>query len=192
MPHEWYLWTPFHCDALIAGVFMAYLYVERPEWFRRTKTGAWIFAPIFLLEIFVPSLLSGNPLFETVFMAVEGITCAAWLRLFIDISWSPVSFTGRLIEKTIRAIALASYSIYLLHVLFMSDLHVLLSHWHRGPVRSLFILSVSLALCGVFYFLVERPSIITRDRCLARRKIASNHGLAVSPGIFVQTDRSIG
>jgi peptidoglycan/LPS O-acetylase OafA/YrhL len=172
MPHEWYLWTPFHTDALTGGVYMAYLYVEKPKWFHNAKSVAWVLAPIFLLETFVPHMLSGNPVFETFYMTLQGITCAAWLRLFIEISWEPVSLAGRLTERAIRGIALASYSIYLLHVLIMTDLHVVLSNWQRGAAKSIFILSVTFVGCILFYYLVERPSIITRDRYFAARKAA--------------------
>ena len=83
---------------------------------------------------------------------------------------TPLYFAGRMTERIIRGTALASYSIYLVHVLIMADLHTLLSGWPRGAAKSAFILSVTLVVCIMFYFAVEKPSIVTRDMFLQRKK----------------------
>ena len=169
MPHEWYRMSQFHCDGLIAGVYLAYLIVERPEWFQRVRRPALILAPLAFLVAIVTPFLQGTILFESTQSLVVAIGFASWLRLAYEISWNPASVAGRLVQKIVRGIALASYSIYLLHTVGMSDLHILLHSWHRGAARSLFILSTTLVVCIVFYFIFERTSIRTRDRYLTWR-----------------------
>ncbi|WP_263356348.1 acyltransferase family protein [Acidicapsa ligni] len=172
MPDQWYRLTPFHCDGLIAGVYLAYLFVEQPEWFEKARVPSWVCAPLVLVAMIASRFFAGSMLFETLNATLEAIGFAAWLRLAYDLAWEPVSFAGRTMEKIIRGLALASYSIYLIHVLVMSDLRVLVASWPRGAAKSAFILGFTLVVCIVFYFLFEKPSIVTRDRFLARRKQA--------------------
>ncbi len=174
MPTEWYRWTPFHCDGLIAGVYLAYLFVERPEWFRKAKGAAWAVSLLVPVAVAVAPRLEGGVMFETLNTGVLALGFAGWLRLAYDLSWEPVSFVGRWTEKAVRAVALASYSIYLVHVLIFTDLRVLLNSWPRGAAKSGFILAATLVLCIPFFYLFERPSIVTRDRFLRRKQKAQN------------------
>jgi hypothetical protein len=52
---------------------------------------------------------------------------AAWLQLAYTFSWQPLSLAGRLVERSVRGLALIFYSVYLLHVLILTDLHVVLT-----------------------------------------------------------------
>jgi peptidoglycan/LPS O-acetylase OafA/YrhL len=179
MPNEWYRMTPFHCDGLIAGVYLAFLFVERPEWFARAGRPAIVFAPLVVMSVILTRSLQGSFLFETLHSAVEALGFAGWLVLAYGVSWKPQSSIGRMAERTVRGAALASYSIYLLHVLVMTDLHVVLVNWHRGVGKTLFILSTTVVVCVVFYFVFERTSIRSRDRFL-RRKDTAGHPLSQS------------
>jgi peptidoglycan/LPS O-acetylase OafA/YrhL len=93
----------------------------------------------------------------------------AWVRYLYDIRWTPVSSPGRFMRWSAQGIALCSYSIYLTHTTFDPAIrnHVLGSV-HRGLAKSLVVLSCTFVLGVVFYFLVERPTIISRDRFLKR------------------------
>lgn len=169
MPHEWYRMTQFHCDGLIAGVYLAFLFVEHPKAFAFARRPALALAPLVLVSVAATPFLHDGVFFESVHSAVEALGFAGWLLIAYGISWKPLSVAGRLVEQSIRGLALTSYSIYLLHVLVMTDLHVILSNWHRGAGKSLFILSTTLAVSIAFYFLVEKTSIRSRDRFLRRR-----------------------
>jgi len=170
MPREWYRMTPFHCDGLIAGVYLAFLFVEHPDWFASARRPALCCAPLVVVSVLATPLLKGGVWFESLHSAVEALGFAGWLRLAYDFSWTPLTLAGRLSEKAIRGMALVSYSIYLLHVLVMTDLHVILNAWSRGAGKSLFILGATLMVCVAFYFLVEKPSIRSRDRFLGRQE----------------------
>jgi peptidoglycan/LPS O-acetylase OafA/YrhL len=68
--------------------------------------------------------------------------------------------------RALQGLALASYSIYLVHTLLFTDIRVLLGTWPRGAVKTGTILLATLLLSVVFYFAVERPTIVLRDRLL--------------------------
>jgi len=172
MPNEWYRMTPFNCDGLIAGVYVAYLFVVEPLQFKKLRTPAWICAPLVFVPMLVPAKFSGHVVFDVCNTMIEAVGFAAWLRLAYDIAWQPLSFLGRWTEKTIRGIALTSYSIYLIHVLALTDIRVLLDGMPRGILKTTAIMIPTILLCIVFYFLVEKPSIVTRDWYLSRKKKA--------------------
>lgn len=180
MPNEWYRMTPFNCDGLIAGVYLAYLFVVEPQQFKKLRTPAWICSVLVFVPMLIPATLHGHVVFDAINSTIEAAGFAAWLRLAYDISWHPVSFLGRWTEKTIRGIALTSYSIYLVHVLALSDIRVLLDRWPRGVLKTSAIMIPTILLCIVFYFLVEKPSIITRDWYLSRKKQAELARLSVA------------
>jgi len=149
---------------------MAYLFVERPEWFQKSLRPAWFLAALVPIWMIAAPYIEGGVFFETLNSSVVAVGFAGWLRVAYGFIWNPVNFAGRMTERIIRGTALASYSIYLVHVLIMADLHTLLSGWPRGAAKSAFILSVTLVVCIMFYFAVEKPSIVTRDMFLQRKK----------------------
>jgi peptidoglycan/LPS O-acetylase OafA/YrhL len=167
LPANWYWMTNFHCEGLILGVFLAYLYVDRPDLWLRAKPLAYAAAAIPLL------LLIGLRVHPTNSMKLHGaiflywaIGFAGWTRVFYDIEWSPSTVAGNLVKNSIRGLALCSYSVYLLHTLFFTDIRAALGRWPRGPAKSMTVLVGSFLLCILFYFLVERPTILMRDRYL--------------------------
>ena len=107
-------------------------------------------------------------LFQKSVFLLYAIGYSAWLRLAYDLRWSPTSPLARLIKRAIAGLALASYSIYLLHTLLFTDLRVLLTTMPRGPLKTTLILATTLVLSTLFYFAVERPTITLRDRLLRK------------------------
>jgi peptidoglycan/LPS O-acetylase OafA/YrhL len=93
---------------------------------------------------------------------------SGWLRVLYDLKWEPASRAGDMVKNSIHGLALCSYSVYLVHVLFFTDIRTLIDAWPRGPVKSGFILASTFLLSLVFYFLVERPTIRMRDKYLGR------------------------
>ena len=81
-------------------------------------------------------------------------------------------------------VALCSYSVYLTHTTFDPVIrNNLLGAWHRSAAKSLVVLSATFLLGVVFYFLVERPTIISRDRYLkgrTREKVDVRQPVSVS------------
>jgi len=170
LPTNWYWMTHFHCEGLILGVFLAYLYVDHPDLWKRARPLA------FALSLIPILLFAGLQLRPTSSMTLHGaiflywaIGFAGWTRILYDLQWTPSTAAGNLIKNSIHGLALCSYSVYLLHTMFFSDIHHLLASWPRGPVKSITILVASFVLCIVFYFLVEKPTIQIRDKYLKHK-----------------------
>jgi peptidoglycan/LPS O-acetylase OafA/YrhL len=174
MAHRWYRTMPYHCDGLIVGVYLAYLFVERPQWFALARRPALWCAPLVVVPDIARLFFGDRLVIEYFEYPVRALGFAAWLQLAYTFSWQPLTFVGRLVERSVRGLALISYSVYLLHVLVLTDLHVLLNNWTRGVAKTSFILSATLMVSTVFYFLIERTSIITRDRFLHRSDLLPN------------------
>ena len=167
MHDEWYRMSPFHCDGLIAGVFLAYLNVDHPGWFQKTRKLALACSPLAAISMVITPFLGGHLAFEVLNVALIAIGFAGCLRLAIDIQWNPTSWIGLKSRQLVSWVAITSYSVYLLHTLVLSDLHIVLVAWPHGVARTLFMVTLTLSLCIVFYLLVERPSIWMRGRFLA-------------------------
>jgi peptidoglycan/LPS O-acetylase OafA/YrhL len=175
LPANWYWMTNFHCEGLILGVFLAYLYVDHPELWRRAKSTAYV------LSLIPIALLIGLKIHPTSSMKLHGgiflywaIGFAGWTRVMYDIHWSPAGAAAKLVKQAIHGLALCSYSVYLLHTLFFTDLRLLMDGWQRGAAKSLTILVVTFLFCVLFYFAVERPTILMRDRYLRRKQTRPN------------------
>ncbi len=170
LPTNWYWMTHFHCEGLILGVFLAYLYVDHPDLWSRARPLAFAVSliPILLLAAIQLHPTSSMKFHGAIFL-YWAIGFAGWTRLLYDLQWSPTTAAGNLLKNSIHGLALCSYSIYLLHTMFFSDIHTILASWPRGPVKSITILVASFLLCLVFYFLVERPTIHMRDKYLRRK-----------------------
>jgi peptidoglycan/LPS O-acetylase OafA/YrhL len=167
LPNRWYWMTNFHCEGLILGVFLAYLYVDHPHLWLRARPLAYVAAaiPILLLVALWVHPTQSMKLHGAIFL-YWAIGFAGWTRLFYDVEWNPSTAVGNLIKKSIHGLALCSYSVYLLHTLFFTDIRAALTSWPRGPIKSMTIFLGSFLLCVLFYFLVERPTILIRDRYL--------------------------
>jgi len=167
LPTNWYWRTHFHCEGLILGVWLAYLFVDRTEIWRRLRTPAIPLALIPIAILVYQNLTPDQPLpFRATVFLLYAIGYAAWLRLLYDLRWSPASPPSRLLKNTIHGLALASYSIYLIHTLVFNDVRLMLGAWPRGSLKSSTILVAALVASVLFYFAIERPTIHLRDRVL--------------------------
>ena len=171
LPNEWYRQTQFHCEGLILGVWLAYLFVDRPDLWKKVRTP---FIPLAIIPVLALAYEFRHPIEPTDFrmtaFLLYAIGYAAWLRLLYDLRWSPRNYFALLVKDAVHGIALSSYSIYLVHTLFFNDIQLLLDRWPHSPVKSITILTSSFALSVVFYLLVERPTINLRDRLMAHSK----------------------
>lgn len=164
---DWYWQTHLHCDGLILGVWLAYVFVDRPELWKKLRTPAMPLAAIPVTILVYQNLLRDHaPIVRGTVFLLYAVGYSAWLRLLYDVRWAPVSFFGRQLKATVHGIALASYSIYLVHILVFTDVRVLVDGWPRGVLKSGTILACALGASVVFYFAVERPTILLRDRVL--------------------------
>ncbi len=162
-------WTPFSAQPLIAGVWLAYLYVEKPDWFRQARTPSVYLAVILLPIIFLMPGSGGPAWLVTTYSLIKAIGFAALLRIAFDLQWNPVTSLGQAAKTLVRATAITSYSIYLMHTLLMytAGRYVLL--WHKSPQKTLFMIVAMALPCLPFYFLFEKPSIVSRDRFMKRK-----------------------
>ena len=181
LPGDWYWRTHFHCEGLILGVWLAYVFVDRnersnpnskPLW-ERLRTPAIALAPVPIALLVYQNLVPDQPLaFRACVFLLYAIGYAAWLRLFYDLRWNPTVIPLRLVKSVIHGVALASYSIYLVHTLLFSDIRLELAAWPRGPVKSATILTCTLLVSILFYFAIERPTIQLRDRVLRKSPLS--------------------
>ncbi len=169
LPPDWYWMTHFHCEGLIAGLWIAYLFVERPDLFLALRKPAQWGLLIIPITLGILPMWTTRGLWVNIWVfTVLALGYAAWLRALYDFKWEPASASSRLVYKTITGAALCSYSVYLVHVLFFDIVRLQVDPWPRGLLKTGFILTTT-ALAGIlFYFLFERTSIITRDRYMKR------------------------
>jgi peptidoglycan/LPS O-acetylase OafA/YrhL len=167
LPANWYWRTHFHCEGLILGVWLAYLFVDRTDIWSSLRKPAMPLALVPIAILIYQNLTPEQPLpFRATVFLLYAIGYAAWLRLLYDLRWTPTSAPARLLKASIHGLALASYSIYLIHTLVFTDVRAMIDAWPRGPVKSITILASALIASIVFYYAVERPTIQLRDRLL--------------------------
>jgi peptidoglycan/LPS O-acetylase OafA/YrhL len=78
---------------------------------------------------------------------------------------------GRLAKASAHGIALCSYSVYLTHTTVDPIIRThLVQSLHRGVVKSFIVLWCTFLLGIIFYFVVERPTIISRNRYLKGKR----------------------
>ena len=174
LPYEWYWMTHFRCDGLIAGVWLAYLFVDHRRTFDVLKKPSACLLPL------VPIILALGPRwyaresdvnFYIVGFSLVALGWAAWVRFLYDLRWQPQKWASRLIQISIRGLALCSYSIYLTHsalFILFGSLGFILALPHDLGILAKFV--ATLLFGGAFYFLVERPAIVTRDRFLGNER----------------------
>jgi peptidoglycan/LPS O-acetylase OafA/YrhL len=165
-PPAWFFMTHFHCDELIAGLWLAYLFVEYPGTFTSLRRPAMWMCSLIPIVVLVSPLLTGKAAFVFGFYldTLFGIGFCAWLRCAYDLQWQPSSFFPRLIRRVVQNLALCSYSIYLTHTTIDVLIRSWLVHWHRGVAKSGLVMIVTFAVGVLFYFLFERSAILLRDR----------------------------
>ena len=184
LARDWFWMTHFHCEGLILGVFLAYLYVDRPDLWLRLRPMAVVLSAVPVLLLFDLAIRKqSSAQFDSVIFLLWSLGFAGWVRLSYDLQWSPVSAAGVLLKRAIRGLALCSYSVYLIHTLLFSDLRVLLAAWPRGPIKSLTIFVVTLPICVLFYLAVERPTLQLRDRYLKRQGVLPDTMLPATPAL---------
>ena len=157
--------THFRMEGLLLGFWVAYLPHFTPVSFGRLKTVCrWLSIPALVI-------LAGMPFLSEASMYRTGLTVLALLYTVILISQvdRKASFIAR--HKITKAIALASYSLYLIHALMI---HLALKCTAR--LETLLVpsyLAVGLLLIALggaaCYFTVERSAIALRDRTFPRR-----------------------
>ncbi len=170
LPLDWYWRTHLHAEGLVLGVWLACLFVDH-------RTTLWQALrlpsiPVAILPLALLAYQFTHPiqplLFQKSVFLLYALGYTAWVRLAYDLTWLPTNPASRLLQRTITGIALASYSIYLLHTLLFTDIRVLLTTMPRGPLKSTLILATTLALSTLFYYAVERPTITLRDKLLRK------------------------
>ena len=159
--------TQFRCEGLIGGVWLSLVFVEWPQLWIRLRTCArflWVLLPVLLLVDPIHPL--GRPV-----GTLYALAYMACLRMLYDLQWQPRAFMPSILKRAITGLALAAYSTYLCHYFGFQILrsHVL-NGMPRGAEKSFITPAGSFCFCVVFYFAVERPSILTRDRFIASRR----------------------
>ena len=170
MPSQWYWMTYMHCEGLIIGVWISYLLVfDRPSFDRVKKQSRWFLPLPLVLIVVIPAWNSRPMTFNLLINTLYALGFAAWLLCLYELKWNPVTHVGRLTRWCVTGIALVSYSIYLTHTTFDPWLRMRLAPLlTRGGIRTLIVLSATWAVGVIFYFLIERPTIISRDRYLKK------------------------
>jgi peptidoglycan/LPS O-acetylase OafA/YrhL len=171
VPVPWHVlkWTPFSTQPLTAGVWMAFLNVEKSDWFGYAKRPALLLAVILVPIIFSLPGSGGTLWLICTYSAIKAIGFAALLRVTYELRWNPVTQPGRWMKSAIRGTAITSYSIYLMHTLFTESVLRYTLSWPRSPAKSALIVFCMVLPCLPFYFLFEKPSIVSRDRFLKRK-----------------------
>lgn len=153
--------THLHFEGLSLGMALAWLNIFHPAyWDRAHRAALWAIIPLATISIagalwsreasYVVSSTTVAALFGAVLLAVAGRR----------------SIMGGMLAAPVRAIALSSYSVYLIHTLVIHAGDMLQS---RVPLLTdgamLLFWPASIAACGyLFYITVERLSISIRDR----------------------------
>jgi peptidoglycan/LPS O-acetylase OafA/YrhL len=174
LPPQWYWYSHLHCEGLIAGVYLAYLYVENPAAFERLRSLAKWLLPVIPVTMALITFWVPRPLIADMFVnTLYAIGYGAWLVWLYGFEWVPTSASGRLLRRGVQGVALCSYSVYLTHTTFDPAIrHHVLGTMNRGPLKSVIVLSSTFLFGIIFYFLVERPTIVSRDYFLQHRNVA--------------------
>lgn len=169
MPANWYWRSHLHCEGMVLGVWLAYIFVDRKDLWQRLRAPSYPLALLPIALLLYQFVHPQQPLaFRTTVFLLYAIGYSAWLRLLYDLQWSPASAIARGAKSAVQGLALISYSVYLVHTLLFTDVRVMLDNWQRGPFKSGTILVTTLLCSIVFYLLLERPTILLRDRILQK------------------------
>jgi len=167
LTYGWYWRSHLHCEGMVLGVWLAYLFVDRRDLWDRLRGAALALSvlPVGMLAYEQMHPVESMSVQVVVFL-VYAVGFAAWVRVLYDLRWEPRFAPARLVKRAVQGLALASYSIYLVHTVIFIDFRVLIEGMHRGPLKTLLVLAVALAGSTIFYFCVERPTIALRARVL--------------------------
>ena len=184
MPAQWYWMTHFHSEALIAGVWLAFVQVQKPALFKRLKWPSRLALGVAPAILFALSELKQRNDWGSIFVfTILAIAYLAWFRVMHDLTWRPCTRAGELMREGLKFVAVSSYSVYLVHVLFLDNVRRVIDGWPRGVMKSSVILVVTYALCIGFYFTVERTTLLAREAYMARRKRPAFAGSGVADDV---------
>ncbi|MEI6234862.1 MAG: acyltransferase [Planctomycetota bacterium] len=176
LPTDWYWMTHFHCEGLIAGVWLAYTFVTAPTDFQRlSKPARWLLPLVPVLMLILSLWDTRGPGVNMFIFTLLAIGYTAWVRFLYDVQMPAPSRIGRVIHRVVEFIALSSYSLYLTHTTAFGPLRLAFSGLSRGWVRSGLVLSAAFAIGVVFYFGVERLSLKIRDRLTTGKRTRTQH-----------------
>lgn len=190
MPEQWYRMTHLSFDYLVAGVWLSYLLVfDRPAFDRLKRPSRWLLPILGVQLLVLPWWSPQSTIFDLVFPTLSALGFGALLCQMYGLRWEPASQAGRLVRSCVVGTALCSYSIYLTHTTFDPLMRVELEPLlHRGLLRSAIVMSVTWAGGVVFYFLIERPTIMTRDRYLRRPRPVAERPVLQPEGIQAESN----
>jgi peptidoglycan/LPS O-acetylase OafA/YrhL len=174
--------THLRMEGLILGFLLSYLATEAPHDFQAIARKA----PYVILTcvLSLPLLdLAGGRLHYTLWVTIVALLFAAILafavscnRIGSDVAW------------VVRPVALASYSIYLMHPLALQVARIA----SNGQAAALYfsLAATFVAVSSViFFFAVERTSIVVRDLHWPRRMAQAPVQVAVNPDMLRSADQ---
>jgi len=157
--------THLRLEGLVLGFWMAYFpSMARGHWLAVKRCSTFLFLPACLL-------LASVPFFSEMFMYRVGLTALALalnIILVYLVDRQPIWIAR---TRTVRWIALTSYSVYLTHALMIHLACCSMSTARFLPGAVYFPMAcVFIALGGwIFYLGIERASLVLRDRWAPRR-----------------------
>jgi peptidoglycan/LPS O-acetylase OafA/YrhL len=168
--------THLRMEGLILGFWMAYLpSMAKGHWLVVKRCSSFLFLPACLL-------LASVPFFSEMFMYRVGLTVLALALniILVCLVDRPPLWIAR--TRTVRWIALTSYSVYLTHALMIHLARRSMSAVSFLPSAAYFPMACAFIALGgwIFYMGIERTSLVLRDRWAPRR--SANDQLARPPG----------
>jgi peptidoglycan/LPS O-acetylase OafA/YrhL len=90
LPNNWRYLTHLHSEGLVAGVWLAYLFVHEPALFRALRKPAlWLTPVVPLLLLLLPVWSNRTDDINVYVFTAYALGFAAWVRLACDLEWSP-------------------------------------------------------------------------------------------------------
>jgi peptidoglycan/LPS O-acetylase OafA/YrhL len=169
--------THLHCEGLMLGVVAAAISAFQPaQWKRIKRIARWLAIPgilIFLSMSVWPESMR--------YAAGYTVLALIWVTLLAAVESEPAILGAD--SKLIYAIAISSYSVYLIHAIALHLVSQVVNRLHiSSSILHLAIAIVGIVISGgVFYFCIERTAIQLRDRLLGRR--ATKAAVGVEGGV---------
>jgi peptidoglycan/LPS O-acetylase OafA/YrhL len=157
--------THLRCDALILGVFAAYLFHYHRDGLQAlVRLKVPIYAASALFVIVMPAL--PPPVGYTIGYTI----LAVLLTLCVTICAMDKPYRLSALKLT-SCLAVTSYSIYLVHPLVIHACLRCFASLSSCPIVAQWVImfATTVAIGGGFYWLIEKPAIRARDRLVARR-----------------------
>ncbi len=174
----WLLRSPFHlaCDALLIGTLCAIVYRHRDElpWTRRAATGPALLCAGSLtigLLLFARPLLAPITWFSATLLFP--LLALGFGSMLLGLAFGAGSWAVPFRSKILFFFARISYSLYLVHMVFIDSIYALMSRvpgftqWSASAQFCLYFpiyAAISVAGALVLHYLVEKPFLILKDR----------------------------